>query len=87
LVSIGAVAIGVLLDLASLAVIFRRVRLASILALAGSVAFLIPDVTDRLGLFFRIPAPPLIRSLEFVFIAVLIVTLPLAAAVYKGSRA
>ena len=85
-ISIGAVAVGVLLSLASIVVIFRGARLASILAIVGSAVLLFPNVTDKVGAFFALPAPPVISALEYVFIAVLVVTLLLARTVYSGSK-
>ena len=69
----------------AIVLIFRRARLASILAIAGSVVFLLPNLTDRAGAFFSLPAPPVIIVLEYVFIAVLMVTVVLAWNVYRGS--
>jgi hypothetical protein len=56
-ISIGAVGAGILLDLAAIVLISRRARLASVLALVGSVAFLLPFVTDKTGVFFTVPRP------------------------------
>ena len=83
--SIAAVAAGILLDLAAIVLIFRRVRLAAILAIVGSVVFLVPSVTDKAGLFFSAPAPPVISVLEYVHVGVLLVTLLLAWSVYRVS--
>jgi uncharacterized membrane protein len=84
-ISIGTVVAGVLVDVAAVVLIFKRVRLASILAIVGSVAFLFPNVTDKVGAFFSLPAPPVISALEYVHLGVLLVTLLLAWAVYRGS--
>jgi hypothetical protein len=83
--SIGAVAAGILLDLAAIILIFRRVRLAAVLAIVGSVVFLVPSVTDKAGVFFSAPAPPVISTLEYVHVVVLLVTLVLAWSVYRGN--
>jgi hypothetical protein len=85
-VSIGAVAAGVLLDLVAIVLIFRRVRLASMLAIIGSIVFLLPYVTDKAGAFFSVPAPFVISAVENVFLAVLLISLLLALSVYRGSR-
>ncbi len=84
-ISIGAVAAGILLGLAAIVLIFRRVRLASILALAGSVAFLVPNVADKAGAFFSLPASQLISALEYVHLVVLLVTLLLTWIVFRES--
>jgi len=85
-ISIVAVAAGILLDLAAIVLIFRRVRLASILALVGSVAFLLPNVTDKAGAFFSLSAPPVISALEYVHLVVLVVTSLLAWIVLRESE-
>lgn len=85
-ISIGAVAAGVLLHLTAIVLIFRRVRLASILALAGSVAFLLPSITDKAGAFFSLPAPPVISVLEYIHLVVLLVTSLLAWIVFRESE-
>jgi hypothetical protein len=84
-VSIAAVAAGVVLDLVAILLIFRGVRLASILAIVGSLAFLLPSITDKVGAFFSVPAPPVISVLEYMHLVVLLVTLLLAWTVYRGS--
>jgi hypothetical protein len=83
--SIGAVAAGILFGLAAIILVFRRVRLAAILAIVGSVVFLVPSVTDKAGVFFSAPAPPVISTLEYVHVGVLLLTLLLAWSVYRGS--
>lgn len=86
-ISIGAVAAGILVDAVAIVLIFRQVRLASILAIVGSVAFLIPTVTDKAGVFFSLPAPLVISALEYVHLGTLLVTLLLAWVVYRASGA
>jgi hypothetical protein len=81
-----SVAAGVLLDLAATVLTFWPGRLASSLALAGSVAFLLPNVTDKAGAFFSLPAPPVISVLEYVHLVVLLVTVLLAWIVLEDSE-
>jgi hypothetical protein len=85
-ISIGAVVAGTLLDVAAIVLIARRARPASILALVGSVAFLLPIATDKAGAFFSLPAPPVISALEYVFLVVALVALILAWSVRRGSE-
>ncbi len=85
-ISIGSVVAGVLLSLAAIVMIVRRVRLASLLAIVGSAVFLVPNVTDKTGLFFSPPAPPVISGLEVVHLVVVLVALVLAWTVYRGSE-
>lgn len=77
-VSIAAVLIGALLDVAALVAVARRARSAKALSVAAAVVLLVPNVTDRLGVFFRLPASPVISALEYVFLVTLTVTLALA---------
>jgi hypothetical protein len=85
-IAIGTIFTGLALDLASIALLlFRRVRLASILAIVGSVLFFFPIVGDRTGSFFSLPIPPVINTLEYIFTVVLLVTLFLASRVYRES--
>ena len=85
-VAIGTVFLGLILDVASIIVLFRRVRAGSMLAILGVILFIVPNVADRTGSFFSLPIPPVVNVLEYVFEAVLLVTLVLAAAVYRASK-
>jgi hypothetical protein len=84
-IAIGTIFTGLALDLVSLALLFRSVRLASILATVGSILFFFPIVGDRIGSFFSVPIPPVINALEYIFVVVLLVTLFLASRVYRRS--
>ncbi|RJQ51626.1 MAG: hypothetical protein C4521_12070 [Actinobacteria bacterium] len=85
-IAIGAVFAGLILYVASIILLFRRVKLASILAIIGSIVLLFPNVADQTGSFFSSPIPPVINTLEYIFIVVLLVTLFLASNVYKESE-
>jgi uncharacterized membrane protein YhaH (DUF805 family) len=85
-IAIGTIFTGLALDVASIALLFRRVRLASSLAIVGSILFFFPIIGDRAGSFFSVPTPPAIDTLEYIFVDVLLVTLFLAAKVYRDSR-
>jgi uncharacterized membrane protein YhaH (DUF805 family) len=82
-IAIGTIFTGLFLDLASIALLFRRVRLASRLAIVGSILFFFPIVGDQTGFFFSVPTPPEINTLEYIFVPVLLVTLFLAWKVYR----
>ena len=83
-IAIGTIFTGLALDLASIVLLlFRRVRLASGLAIVGSILFFFPIFGDRIGAFFSVPIPPVINFLEYVFFVVLLVTLFLAWKVYR----
>ena len=84
-VAIGTIFTGLALFIASFALLFRRVRLASMLAIVGSILFFFPIIGDRTGAFFSLPIPPAINILEDIFVPVLLVTLFLAWRVYRES--
>jgi uncharacterized membrane protein YhaH (DUF805 family) len=77
--------LGLGLFLASIALLFRRAKLASSLAILAAVLFFIPVIGDRFGYFFSVPEPPAIGVLEYVLVVGLLVDLVLAGAVYKES--
>ena len=86
-IAIGTIFTGLALDVVSFALLlFRRARLASILAIVASLLFFFPIVGDRADAFFSLPIPPAIETLEYIFVVVLLVTLFLAAKVYRHSR-
>jgi hypothetical protein len=85
-IAIGTIFTGLTLDVVSFALLFRRVRLASRLAIVGSILFFFPIFGDRIGSFFSLPIPPAINILEYVFFVVLLVTLFLASKVYRESN-
>jgi hypothetical protein len=82
-IAIGTIFAGVILDLASIGLLFRRVRLASSLTIVGSILLFVPIFGDQAGSFFSLPIPAVINTLEYIFIVVLLVTLFLAAKVYR----
>jgi uncharacterized membrane protein YhaH (DUF805 family) len=85
-IAIGTIFTGLALFVASFALLFRRVRLASSLAIVGSILFFFPIIGDWAGAFFSLPIPPAISTLEYIFVPVLLVTLFLAWKVYRDSR-
>jgi hypothetical protein len=85
-IAIGTIFAGLILDVASFALLFRRVRLASSLAIVGSILLFFPIFGDQTGSFFSLPIPPVVHTLEYIFIPVLLVTLFLASKVYRDSR-
>jgi hypothetical protein len=85
-IAIGAIFAGFILDMASIILLFRRVRLASRLAIVGSLLFFIPIVGNKTGSFFSLPSPPVINTLEYIFIPVLLATIFLASRVHRESN-
>jgi hypothetical protein len=87
-IAITTIFVGLALDLATIGLLFKkvRVRLASTLAIVSSVLFFLIIAVDRTGSFFSVPIPPAITTLEILLIAVLIVTLFVASYVYKGTK-
>jgi hypothetical protein len=85
-IAIGTIFAGLILDLASIVLLFRSVRLASSLAIGGSILFFFPIFGDRMGSFFSLPIPPVINILEYLLFVVLLVTLFLAWKVRRESN-
>jgi hypothetical protein len=88
-IAITTIFIGLALDLASIVLLLfkrGRVRLASGLAIISAVLFFLIISVDRTGAFFSAPIPPAITTLEYLLTAILIVTLFIAAWVYRGSK-
>jgi uncharacterized membrane protein YhaH (DUF805 family) len=85
-IAIGTIFTGLALFVASFALLFRRVGLASILAIVASVLFFFPIIGDRAGIFFSVPIPPAIETLEYISVVVLLVTLFLAWKVRRESK-
>ena len=84
-VAIGTIFVGLGLYVVAIALLFRTARLASRLAILGSILFFFPIVGDRVGAFFSLPIPPVINALEYVLSVMLLVTLYLASKVYRES--
>jgi hypothetical protein len=84
-IAIGTIFAALILDVASFALLFRRVRLASSLAIVGSILLFFPIFGDQAGSFFSLPIPPAIHTLEYISVVVLLVTLFLASKVYRES--
>ena len=85
-IAIGTIFTGLALFVVSFVVLFRRARLASILAIVASVLFFFPIIGDRVGIFFSLPVPRAIETLECIFVLVLLVTLFLAWKVYRENN-
>jgi hypothetical protein len=85
-IAIGTIFTGLALDVVSFALLFMRARLASILAIVASILFFFPIVGDEAGAFFSLPIPPVINTLEYIFVPVLLVTLFLASKVYRENN-
>ena len=85
-IAIGTIFAALTLYVASFAILFRRARLASILAIVGSILLFFPILGDQAGSFFSLPIPPVIHTLEYISVVVLLVTLFLASKVYRESN-
>jgi hypothetical protein len=86
-IAIGTIFTGLALDVASFALLlFRRARLATRLASVASILFFFHINGDPAGAFFSLPIPPVINTLEYIFVPVLLVTLYLAWKVHRETR-
>ena len=84
-VAIGTIFAGLILDVASFALLLRRVRLASSLAIVGSILLFFPIFGDQTGSFFSLSIPPVIRTLEYIDVVVLLLILFLGWKVFRES--
>ena len=82
-IAIGTIFVGLALFLASFALLFWRARLAPRLAIVGSLLFFFPILGDQTGAFFSLPIPPVIRTLEYILVVLLLLTLFLAWNVHR----
>ena len=85
-ISIGTIFAGLILYFASIGLLFKRVRLASSLAIIASILFFFPIFGDQTGSFFSLSIPPVINTLEYILVVILLVTLFLASKVYRESK-
>src|SRR5438477_1352062 len=87
-IAIGTIFAGLILDVASFVLLFRRgrVRLASSLAIVGSILLFFPIFGDQTGSFFSLPIPPVVHALAYTFMPVLLVTRFLASKAYRDGR-
>ncbi len=85
-IAIGTIFAGLILYIASIGLLFKRVRLASSLAIVASILFFFPIFGDQTGSFFSVPIPPVINILEYILTVLILVTLILASKVYKESK-
>ena len=83
--AIGTIFAGLLLFVVSIVLLFWKTRSASILAIVASVLYFFPIVGDRLGSFFSLPTPPVIKVLEYALTVVLLVTIFLASKLLNGA--
>jgi hypothetical protein len=85
-IAIGTIFAGLILYFASIGILFKKVRLASSLAIVASILFFFPIFGDQTGFFFSLPIPPVINTLEYILTVLLLVTLLLSSRVYKESK-
>ncbi len=76
---------GLILNVVSLILVFFRARIASILAMIGTVVYLIPLIADQAHIFTPLAPPPLIADVEGVTAVVLLGVFISAVRVYSTS--
>ena len=77
---------GLVLNIVALIALFFRPRLTSILAIIGSIVYIIVLVADQVGLVISISPPPLITDVEIVTLVVLLATLIYSARIFNETR-
>jgi hypothetical protein len=75
--------LGLILNIVSLILLFFKPRIASLIAVLGSILYLVVTVGDQLGLVTPIKAPTLVSIIEVVSFFVLIGVLFFASRVYR----
>jgi hypothetical protein len=84
---LGLIFGGLILNVVSLILVLFRPRVAAILAMIGTIVYIIPLVADQAHIFTPLPAPPLIADVEGVTAVVLLGVFISAARVFgKSSR-
>jgi hypothetical protein len=85
-IAVVSIFVGLALNLASIDLLFKRarVRLASSIAIVSSIHFLLIIFVDRTGTFFSARISAAINTLEYLFVAILAVTLFLSSMTYKS---
>jgi len=73
---------GLLLNILALILVAFRPRIAAILAVVGSVAYILVSLADQAGLVSAVSAPVLVADIELVTIVVLAAVIFLASRVY-----
>lgn len=82
----GLLIVGLVLNLASLIILFFRRRPSSILAIVGSLIYVAVLLGDQAGFVVSIRPPPLITDVEIVTFFVLVAVIYFASRVYRESQ-
>jgi hypothetical protein len=78
---------GLLLNVFALILVAFRPRIAAILAIIGSVAYIVVSLADQAGLVTSVRAPVVVADIEVVAVIVLLAVLYFASKVYaEASR-
>lgn len=83
---LGILFVGLILNVLSLLLVLFRPRIASILAMVGTVVYLIPLIADQEHLFTSLAPPPLISDVEGVVAVVLLGVFISAVRLYGKSK-
>jgi hypothetical protein len=74
---------GLLLNILALILVAFRPRIAAILAVVGSVAYIVVSLADQAGLVSAVTAPVMVADIELVTVVVLAAVIFLASRVYQ----
>lgn len=81
---LGLLFAGLILNIVSLILVLFRTRVASILAMIGTIVYIIPLIADQAHIFTPLAPPPLITDVEGVTAVVLLLVLLFAVRVYRS---
>ncbi len=77
---------GLILNVLSLLLVFFRPRIASILAMIGTILYIVPLIADQAHIFTPLAPPPLITDVEGVVAVVLLGVFISAVRLYGKSK-
>ena len=83
---LGILFVGLILNVVSLILVFFKPRISSILAMVGTVVYVIPLIADQEHIFTPLAPPPLITDVEGVTLVVLLGVFISAVRVYRQSN-
>jgi hypothetical protein len=83
---LGLLFAGLILNIISLILVLFRARIASILAMIGTIVYIIPLIADQAHIFTPLAPPPLIADVEGVTAVVLLGVFIAAVRVYGKSN-
>ena len=83
---LGLLFVGLILNVVSLILVSFRPRIASILSMIGTIAYIVPLIADQAHIFTSSAPPPLITEVEGITLVVLLGVFIAAVRTYAASK-